>query len=160
VPERQIKEVLISKNGMLIRRPAAAVFEAFIDPTITTQFWFSKSTGRLEVGRPVQWEWEMYGVSVPVTVKVIEPGRSIVIEWPGDNLPSTVEWLFIPQKDNTTFVSITHTGYITDTDEHVKLAADSSEGFALVLAGLKALLEYNLRLNLVTDRYPQGIDDH
>jgi hypothetical protein len=28
----------------------------------------------------------------------------------------------------------------------------------LVLAGLKALLEHNIRLNLVRDRYPKGIE--
>jgi len=35
-------------TGMLIRRPVAEVFEAFIDPDITTQFWFTRSSGRLE----------------------------------------------------------------------------------------------------------------
>ena len=36
--------------------------------------------------------------------------------------------------------------------------ADSTEGFTLVLAGLKALLEHNVRLNLVADRHPNGTD--
>jgi hypothetical protein len=36
--------------------------------------------------------------------------------------------------------------------------ADSTQGFALMLAGLKAFLEYGVRLDLVRDRYPQGID--
>lgn len=35
-------------TGMLIRRPVMDVFEAFIDPDITTTFWFTKSSGRLE----------------------------------------------------------------------------------------------------------------
>ena len=30
---------------MLIRRPVAEVFEAFINPAITTQFWFTHTTG-------------------------------------------------------------------------------------------------------------------
>jgi hypothetical protein len=29
-----------------------------------------------------------------------------------------------------------------------------------MLAGLKALLEHGVRLNLVGDRYPSGIDEH
>ena len=37
----------IAKAQMLIRRPVAEVFEAFVDPSTTTQFWFTKSTGRL-----------------------------------------------------------------------------------------------------------------
>jgi hypothetical protein len=29
-----------------------------------------------------------------------------------------------------------------------------------VLAGLKALLEHDVRLNLVADRFPEGIEEH
>jgi hypothetical protein len=36
----------------------------------------------------------------------------------------------------------------------------STQGFSLVLAGLKALLEHNVRLNLVADRFPKGIAEH
>jgi hypothetical protein len=71
-----------------------------------------------------------------------------------------VEWIFEPQEDGTTFVSITETGFSGDGDELVKQLTSSTEGFTLVLAGLKALLEHNVRLNLVADRYPKGIEEH
>ena len=83
------------------------MFEAFVNPDITTKFWFTKGSGRLEAGKQVQWDWEMYGISIPVTVKAIEPNKRIVIEWPGYGGPTTVEWIFAPQEDGTTFVSIT-----------------------------------------------------
>lgn len=156
----QLTQVPVSKTGMLIRRTVADVFEAFISPEFTTKFWFTKSSGRLEAGRQIRWEWEMYNVSALVTVKVIEPNQRIVIEWPGYSGPSTVEWIFAPQKDGTTFVSITETGFTGNGDELMKQLADSTQGFTLVLAGLKALLEHNVQLNLVTDRYPEGIDQH
>ncbi len=57
--------------------------------------------------------------------------------------------------DNTTFVSITNTGFSGDGDEIVKQAIESTEGFTLVLSGLKALLEHNIILNLVPDRFPK-----
>ena len=156
----QLTQVPVSKTGMLIRRTVADVFEAFISPEFTTKFWFTKSSGRLEAGRQIRWEWEMYNVSALVTVKVIEPNKRIVIEWPGYSGPSTVEWIFAPQKDGTTFISITETGFTGNGDELMKQLADSTQGFTLVLAGLKALLEHNVQLNLVTDRYPEGIDQH
>jgi uncharacterized protein YndB with AHSA1/START domain len=156
----QLKQVPISKTGMLIRKPVADVFEAFIDPDITTKFWFTKSSGKLEVGKQVQWNWEMYGISIPVTAKAIEPNQRIVIEWPGYSSLTTVEWLFAPQVDGTTFVSITEAGFTGDGDELVKQVTASTQGFSLVLAGLKALLEHNVRLNLVADRYPKGIEEH
>ncbi len=37
-------------------------------------------------------------------------------------------------------------------------AIDSTGGFALVLAGLKALLEHDIVLNLVGDRFPAGVE--
>ena len=75
-------------------------------------------------------------------------------------LKTTVEWIFAALDDSTTFVSITHAGFTGDGDELVKRATDSTQGFTLVLAGLKALLEHNIRLNLVADRYPNGIENH
>jgi uncharacterized protein YndB with AHSA1/START domain len=156
----ELKHVPMTKTGMLIRKPVAEVFEAFVNPDITTKFWFTKSSGRLQAGQQVQWEWEMYGISIPVTAKAIEPDRRIVIEWPGYSSPTTVEWVFAPQKDGTTFVSITEAGFIGDGDELVKQVTGSTQGFSLVLAGLKALLEHDVRLNLVADRYPKGIEEH
>jgi len=156
----QLKQVPITKTGMLIRKPVADVFEAFVNPDITTRFWFTKSSGRLEASKQVQWDWEMYGISIPVTAKAIEPNKRIVIEWPGHNSPTTVEWVFSSQKDGTTFVGITEAGFTGAGDELVKQVTDSIQGFSLVLAGLKALLEHNVRLNLVPDRYPKGIEEH
>ena len=101
----QITRVPVMKTGMLIRKPAAEVFEAFVNPDITTQFWFTRSSGRLAPGAQVEWAWEMYDVSASVTVKAIEPNRQIVIQWPGYSGLSTVEWLFTPHTDDTTFVA-------------------------------------------------------
>ena len=156
----QLTKVPVMKTGMLIRKPAAEVFEAFIDPAITTKFWFTKSSGRLEVGRQVQWEWEMYSVSIAVTPTRIEPNRRIVVEWQGYKGQTTVEWTFEAQKDGTTFLRITESGFTGEGDELVTQVADSTQGFSLVLAGLKALLEHGVRLNLVGDRYPKGIEEH
>ena len=88
----QLTKAPVMKTGMLIRRPVGDVFEAFIDPAITTKFWFTKSTGRLEVGREVRWAWEMYGIDIPVKVIAVEPEARLVIEWPGQAGPTTVEW--------------------------------------------------------------------
>jgi uncharacterized protein YndB with AHSA1/START domain len=101
----------------------------------------------------------MYDVSINVTAKTIDPNARIVIEWPGYSGPTTVEWRFAPQKNGTTFVSVTESGFTGSGDELVKYVADSTQGFSLMLAGLKAFLEHGLRLNLTADRYPSGIDE-
>jgi uncharacterized protein YndB with AHSA1/START domain len=42
---------LVAGSEMLIRRPVAEVFEAFVDPAVTSRFWFSEGSGRLEPGK-------------------------------------------------------------------------------------------------------------
>ncbi|HTE20952.1 MAG TPA: polyketide cyclase, partial [Armatimonadota bacterium] len=43
----QLTQVPVVKTGMLIRKPVAVVFEAFVNPEITAQFWFTRGSGRL-----------------------------------------------------------------------------------------------------------------
>jgi len=139
---------------MLIRKPVSEVFTAFVDPAVTTRFWFTRSSGKLAPGKTVRWDWEMYGVSASVSVKAVDPNKRILIEW-GD--PSrTVEWLFTARADNTTLVSISERGFRGSGDEVVAQAIDSMGGFTSVLASLKALLEHNVVLNLVADHHPDA----
>jgi hypothetical protein len=60
--------------------------------------------------------------------------------------------------NDTTLVSITEAGFSGDGDEVVKQALGSTGGFTLVLAGQKALLEHDIILNLVVDRFPEGLE--
>jgi uncharacterized protein YndB with AHSA1/START domain len=152
----KIQNVPAAKTGMLIRKPVSEVFEAFVNPAITSRFWFTKGSGRLKSGEHIRWDWEMYNVSVQVSVKAIEQDKRILIEWEGHGAPTTVEWIFTSPSDDTTFVSVTNTGFSGDGDEVVKQALDSTGGFALVLAGAKAFLEHNICLNLIADRFPDG----
>ena len=151
-----LQDAPIAKAQMLIRKPAEEVFEAFVDPAITTKFWFTKSSGRLEPGKEVRWDWEMYGASAQVSVEAVEKNQRILIEWSGNGASTSVEWLFTARTDNTTLVRISNWGFDGSDDETVKQAIDSKGGFTLVLAGLKALLEHDLVLNLVADQYPDA----
>ena len=58
-----------AKAEMLIRRPVADVFAAFVDPAVTTRIWFTKSSGRLEPGKRVRWEWRCTGRPSRLTSK-------------------------------------------------------------------------------------------
>jgi len=147
----------IAKAEMLIRKPVGEVFEAFVDPAITSKFWFSKGSNRLEAGQQVTWEWEMYGFSVPVNVKTVERNARIIVEWSAGDTLTPIEWNFRPCAGGTTFVSVTNWGFPGNDGEAWQQAAGASEGFAFVLAGAKAFLEHNIRLNLVPDRHPDGI---
>jgi uncharacterized protein YndB with AHSA1/START domain len=139
---------------MLIRRPVAEVFEAFVDPDVTTRFWFTRSSGRLEAGKRVRWEWEMFGIGGDVDVKAIEPDKRILIEW--DDPPCQVEWTFQVREGDTTLVRIANWGFHGDDDDVIARAVDAKGGFTMVLAGLKAWLEHGVVLNLIGDQFPDG----
>ena len=156
----QITQVPSSNTAMLIRKPVADVFEAFINPAITTRFWFTHSSGRLEPGKQIRWDWEMYHGSSEVTVLAIEENKRILIEWSGYGTRTQVEWTFTPFEESATFVSITETGFSGNGDELVKQVAASTSGFTWVLAGLKAVLEHDINLNLIADRFPKGLENH
>ena len=144
-----LKKQPIARATMLIRRPVEEVFNAFVDPSVTTKFWFSRSSGPLIFGQTVTWYWDHYGVSGEVFVKDIEENRRIEIEW-----PTPVKWLFTPKDSGSTFVSIIASGFTGTDDEKVAQALDSTEGFNLVISGCKAFLEHGLELNLVADKNP------
>jgi hypothetical protein len=73
--------------------------------------------------------------------------------------PTIVEWTFQALPDSTTFVRVSESGWTGEGDQLVRYVADSTQGFALMLAGMKALLEHNIRLNLTEGRYPKGIEE-
>ena len=149
----------IAKTGMLIRKPADAVFEAIINPETTTNFWFSKGSGRLDRGKSVKWEWESHNVSIDVTPKVVEQNKRVAVEWPGYTGPTTVEWTFQAIPDGTTFVRVQESGWEGDADKLMRYVADLTQGFTLLMAGMKAWLEHGIQLNLTFDRYPKGIEE-
>ncbi len=148
----EFKKQPIARAALLIRKPVAEVFEAFIDPGLITKFWFDRSTGRLEAGKTVRWHWDLFNASAAVRVKEIEENRRILMEW-GDDDSSVVEWTFTPRSPGTTYVRVANSGFEGGGDEIVSQALDSAGGFALVLAAAKAYFEHGIALNIVADRF-------
>jgi uncharacterized protein YndB with AHSA1/START domain len=148
---------VVAGAEMLIRRPVAEVFEAFVDPALTAHFWFSEGSGRLEQGQRLSWTWKWYDFTVDVDVKVVELNRRILVEWSAYGNPTPIEWLFISRPDGTTLVTVTNKGFQGAVGEAAQAAIGATEGFAFVLAGAKAWLEHGIELNLVPDRFPDGM---
>ncbi|HEY1322448.1 MAG TPA: SRPBCC family protein [Streptosporangiaceae bacterium] len=144
--------------GMLIRREPAVVFEAIVDPEITSKIWYTKSSGKMTPGATLRWEWEMYAVSSDVVVQAVEENRRVAFSWSGytpDN-PTTVEFRFTGRTDGTTYVQITESGFTGTGDELARYVADSTGGFTFLISALKALLEHGIALGLVADAHPTG----
>ena len=147
-----MNEVVVEAQ-MMIRRPVAVVFEAFVNPDITTSFWFTKSSGRLALGKKVIWEWEMYGVATEVEVLEVVPNQQIRIQW-GDPA-TTVEFVFTEMEEGYTYVVIKNYGFGQEGEDLLREVIDSTGGFTTVLDGAKAFLEHGLALNLIANKFPQ-----
>ena len=145
-----------AETAMLIRKPVAEVFQAFVDPTITSKFWFTKSSGHLIEEQNVTWTWKMYNHSVPVKVVQLIADRLIVIEWGKYDKQTTVNFDFQALNENQTFITIINFGFQGSESEIIKNIIDSTGGFTWVLAGLKAYLEHSIQLHLIEDRFPKG----
>ena len=96
MPNLKLSKEPVAKVEMLIRKPVAEVFEAFINPENTTKFWFTKSSGRIKAGKQVTWYWEMYNFFVQVKVREVDENKRILIDWKNYDPATTVEWIFAP----------------------------------------------------------------
>ena len=150
-------EEAVAKAQMLIRKPVSQVFEALVDPSITSHFWFSKSSGRLASGKRIRWDWEMYGHHTDVDVKAIEQNKRILIEWNGPENLSAVEWTFEAKGDDRTFVVVKNWGFKGPADRVLAEVIDSTGGFTFLLAGLKIFLEHGVEPNFVLDHAPDAL---
>lgn len=139
--------------SMLIRRPAHDVYEAFVDPKMLSRFWLSKASARLEAGKTVRWDFKIKGASADVQVKGLVPNRKIHIEW---DEGVQVEWLFEEKAKDQTNVKITVSQIKGDWKEMMAYGVDTVQGFTIVLCELKALLEKDISLNLIYDKFPDA----
>jgi uncharacterized protein YndB with AHSA1/START domain len=150
----ELTQTPAASASMIIRRPPVEVCEAFTDPSVTTRFWFSRSSGRMAEGAELRWDWAAYGASVQVWVKAVEEGRLIRFDWGNYEQPTRVEMAFTPQPANATLVEITERGFQGSGDETLRWINDTVGGFTTVLCALKALLEHGIELGAVADHHP------
>jgi len=137
---------------LLIWKPVAEVFRAFIDPEIITNFWLSKSSGTLETGKTVTWEWEMHDSATLVKAEEIIENESIKIEW-GHPIPK-VEIDFKVYGDHATLVVVKNYSEKLIVGDIINEIIKSTSDFTSVLDGLKAYMEHNIKLNAIEDKIP------
>jgi hypothetical protein len=141
-------------TGMLIRRSPHDVFEALADPSITTRFWYTNSSGRMEQGAELIWEWRPTafrewsgcGRSSP-TVAFASRGRDMTPH------PTTFEFLFVAYENDATYVRITETGF-----QRGQPCARVDRRPTFLLSALKAALEHDIPLKVTMDALPPNLE--
>lgn len=139
----------VARVEMLVHKPVTEVFRAFVDPVWLTQFWLARSSGPLELGQSVEWEFMVPGAKVTTYVKAIEKDTRIAVDWSDG---TSVEWRFEPRDDGATRVSIDHGGFQGTSEKIAATAIEATQGFSIVLCDLKVLLETGSSPHLVRDK--------
>ena len=138
-------QTLEIKAAIQILKPAHEVFEAIVDPAKMSNYFISKSTGRMEGGKQLVWNFPEFDIEVPVRVGRIEKDKYISYYWSAEDKELLVEMALAPWEGNATVVTITEKSMNND-EAGIKWLKGNTEGWANFLACLKAYLEYGINL--------------
>jgi uncharacterized protein YndB with AHSA1/START domain len=133
------------RAALQILKPMNEVFEAIVDPHKMSNYFISKSSGKMEEGVQIKWQFPEFKMEVPVRVGKIELNKYISYYWEDDGLELLVEISLTPGINNSTVVTISEKSRKNDA-AGIKWLMGNTEGWANFLACLKAYLEYGINL--------------
>jgi uncharacterized protein YndB with AHSA1/START domain len=133
------------KTAIQILKPVNEVFEAIVDPNKMSNYFISKSSGRLETGKQIMWQFPEFDMEFPIRVGKIIKDIYISYYWDVDGTELLVEMTLSPRGKGSTLVTVTEKGRNND-EAGIKWLKGNTEGWANFLACLKAYLEYGINL--------------
>lgn len=135
-----------------IAKPVSEVFEAVVNPdTLSGYFTTAGSSGPLETGKTVHWNFEDFPGPVNVRVSEVVRDQKIVLHWAArdadenDDRETTISMVFEPLEDGRTLVSISEEGW-RDTPRGRDTSYENCEGWTQLLCSLKAFIEHGVDL--------------
>lgn len=131
--------------AMQIQKPVNEVFEAIINPKKMSHYFISKSSGKMEEGKSLLWNFPEFDFDCPIRVGKIEKDNYISYYWKMDEIELLVEMTLTSREDNSTLVSITEKSRAND-EQGLKWLSGNSFGWSNFLVCLKAYLEYGINL--------------
>jgi uncharacterized protein YndB with AHSA1/START domain len=140
--ENQLLEI---KTALQVLKPADEVFEAIVDPERMSNYFISKSSGRMVEGTELMWQFPEFDLEFPVRIGKIEEGKYISFYWEMDGIDLHVEITLEQKSNNSTVVTITEKSRKND-ENGIKWLSGNTAGWANFLACLKAYLEYGINL--------------
>ena len=141
------EETLKTKTRIGILKPAGEVFEAIVDPAKMSNYFISKSTGRMEEGATVTWKFPEFPMEFPVRVGKIEKDKSVSFHWGEGDDETLVEIELKPFENDTTIVIVTESEKKAD-EAGIKWLRGNTEGWTAFLAFLKAYVEHGINLRI------------
>lgn len=128
---------------LAITKSVAEVRDALVDPTRLAKFFVSKSSGRIEPGAKLVWEWADFGATSNVRVREATDDK-IVFLWNGPENPTQVEMRLAAHDGGTKVEIVEHP--IELSAAGVKQALDRVGGWTHFCCCLVAYLEHGIDL--------------
>jgi uncharacterized protein YndB with AHSA1/START domain len=130
-----------------IRKPAAGVFDAVVNPDKLSGYFVQKSTGPMTPGATVMWKFPELEDEFPVIVGEVVPNERLTFEWEAaeGGYQTLVEMEFKPLDDANTMVVIRESGWRT-TEKGIESSYGNAGGWMHMMACMKAYLEYGINL--------------
>jgi uncharacterized protein YndB with AHSA1/START domain len=116
---------LTAQATLQIQKPVSEVFEAIVNPVHLTQYFISESSGRMETGKELTWEFGDFPGKFPVKVTEVQTNQSVSFVWDEETV---VKITLEAQPDNRTVVKV------------------NTFGWGNFLDCMKAYLEYGINL--------------
>jgi len=133
---------LTAQATLQIQKPVEEVFDAIVNPERITKYFISRSSGPMENGNTVTWEFGDFPGEFPVEVQFVRPNQSISFVWDKETV---VNISLDAQADNSTVVKITE-GEKELNEKNLKWLTNNTFGWGNFLDCLKAYLEYGINL--------------
>lgn len=131
-------------SKMRFDKSTSEVFEALVDPEKIVNYWFSNSSGRLEEGKKITWLYQEYNAELTIKVVEIEKDKRIVYKWGEDEHETTVAFLLVEEKNGSTVLEVTESGFNTNDPKIVNILLGQKEGWMYMLTCLKGYLENSI----------------
>lgn len=130
-----------------IRKPAAEVFDAVVDPKKLSGYFVQTASAPLVAGTVVKWKFPELPDFFDVVVREVVPYERIVLEWEGagGGYNTVIEMAFKPIDAGNTMVQITESGWREDA-QGLEASHGNAGGWMYMLACMKASLEYGINL--------------
>jgi len=144
---------ITAKAQVIVRAAPVKVFDAFVDADKMSKFWFTRRDEGLQVGQTMSWFVGTEKDAFAFEIRVIEINKPelIHIEWKHRDHHNQVRWMIEDTEDGYSKLTIEESGFQGSNDQIIASALDSTGGFNQVSIALKAYLEHDAIINVVTD---------
>lgn len=134
-----------TQTKIQIQKPAAEVFDAFVDPVKIGNFWFSSSSERWAEGKTITLRYDEYDAEGEILVLEVIDGQKIVYEWGREEgEPHRVTITFNETSPGSTVVEVIEDGFVDQDPDLIPKLVDNKEGWVYALTCLKGYMEFGV----------------